>query len=188
MTPHDQDTTKFGDTVALLIVDGDPPTVDCQRAVEALKATPGIKDVWLTPYYQTYMGSKDYVDRLQGIRDMCSIAAIEMGIGCCTIALDKKMAFPSKIKEECMRLFPYFEFKRATIGDQWWSEADVTVKFASSGKLNPVQDKIKSDAQVVVVNCLECPDVRGLVASGRDASRFLQPPVWNYLQKRKLYR
>lgn len=188
MTPHDQDTTKFGDTVALLIVDGDPPTLDCQRAVEALRATPGIKDVWLTPYCQSYMIKDAKSDRTQAVRDMCSIAAIEIGIGCCTIAIDKELPFPSRIKEECMRLFPYFEFKRATIGDQWWSESDVTVKFASAGRLSPIQEKTKSDAQIVIVNCLECPDVRRLIESGRDASRFLQPPVWNYIQKRKLYR
>lgn len=171
---------KVGDTVALFVGSFDPPTMDCCRAIEALKANPAIKHVWLCPL----PGALD-----SHVRNMASILSVDMSsnsskVSLCTVALDKKL--DGKLAVEWLRAkFPYLTFKVATLAPETIADTQQTLQIflGTAGVVAEGAAPVVSEKYAPAP-----PDLKARIKAGSDESRNFVAPVWNYIQKYKLYR
>lgn len=180
MTPHDAKQLSQGDTVFLLVGGYDPPHIGYCRAAEVLLSKPGVSDVWLTPLGAT-----------SEIKDMCMLVASDMSsggrqVGCClsaTDATDKNFSSAPEAISWCRKAFPYLKFRVAHVTGDEVPDGDVVVRFAS-------QSKSSAGGEVVLLEKLLPPptDLKEKISRGVDESRNFQPPVWEYIQGRRLYR
>lgn len=177
-SPHDAPQSKQGDLVVLLTGFFDPLHLDYIRAANSLRLRPKVGHIWLAPL----SGGMD-----EHVRNMCTIAACDskgLFLGVCTGGLDKKLKTVSELVAWCRKSFPYLEFMSATLASQnsLGVVADCHVVFAS--------DAYCPDGEVIVIGeFLPVPaDIQARIKSGSDEARNFQAPVWEYVQKRRLYR
>lgn len=175
--PQNLKSPEHGDNILLFMDKFDPPTLDHARAIDAL-FTYG-KWVWLCP-----------IDTNKNACDMANIITVDMrannkNVDFCSAAVDKKINvedFLSWIRKK----YPdqnfivaslngqYFEVKR-----QWIS----VVVGEKSGQVKP------GGIVLSVEKFLPSPtDIQKRIISGSDESRHFIRPVWDYLQRHRLYR
>lgn len=188
MTPHDApQATKFGDTIGLLACHFGPLTIDHMRAADALRSMPDVSQVWLAPTHCPTEMEPEHS------RAMCMMASVEAKIGCCTIGLDKKLPTGEAVSKACQKLFPYFKFKLAGmhVDDGY---CDVLVRFGAQPGFGeaPASTFARPEGAKLEELILKYPsapsNLREQVAAGYDAARWFLPPIWHYIQKRKLFR
>jgi len=175
-----EEPVKSGDTIALFVGSFDPPTMDHYRAVEALQTCPEIKQVWICPL----SGASD-----NHVRGMASIMSVDMAtsstkVSLCTIALDKTMTEAKQAIDWVRAKFPYLKFKAATLNPDSVADSQPTIQVFLG-----VAGVVAEGASAVTAKfTVSPPDLKLRIKSGSDESRNFVAPVWNYIQKHKLYR
>lgn len=175
-----EDRTKMGDTIALFVGSFNPPTMDHCRAIEAVKASSGINHVWVCPL----PGAAD-----PSVRAMVSILSFDMTangnrVSLCTIALDKKLDSTQAV-EWVRTKFPYLNFKVATLAPETVPDSQQTLQVF----LGTAGVVAEGAAAVVAEKYAPAPpDIKERIKAGSDESRNFVGPVWDYIQKNKLYR
>lgn len=182
MTPNqlqEEDKSAVGDIVALLVGSFDPPTMDYQRAVEALKARPEIKHVWLCPI----SGAAD--EHVKAMGQMLAIHMSSSASRCsyCTISLDMKMD-AVKTMEWVRARFPYFNFRFASLAPDFHPDTQQSfqVHLGSAGLVPEGATPVVADKFVAAPG-----DMKIRIGASLDESRHFAIPVWNYIKKNGLY-
>lgn len=180
-SPHDADVTKFGDTVILFVGSFDPPTMEHYRAIEALLSRPEAQHIWVCPL----SGSND-----RHVRDMASILVNDFSsngklVSYCTIALDKKMTDHKQAIEWVRNKFSYLKFQLATVAP------DVAPDTSSFFQIAFGQSRVTPQGATGIILDKFAPippDLKGRIKAGMDETRNFITPVWDYVQKHRLYR
>lgn len=180
-SPTDAKQMKIGDTVALFVGEFDPPTMDHYRVIEALLAWTGVSHVWVCPM----SGASD--DHVRATTSMLCMDFASGGrqISHCTIALDKKMTVAKDALDWVRTHFPYLKFQLASLYPNVPIEAEqfFQIAFGSGAQTS------NGATGIVLDKFLPAPaDVKARIAAGEDQSRNIITPVWNYIQKNRLYR
>jgi hypothetical protein len=152
--------------------------MDHHRALDVVFAS-GAKLVWLCP-----VGEGEHKKALAQLACVDYSSAAGQPVGCCTVALDKGVSSPAQAIELCRELFPHLKFSLAMLaGEASERIPDIAIGFRS-------QDvKVKANRILSVRKFRSCPDgVKRRIAAGKDESRNLQPSVWAFVQKNRLYR
>jgi hypothetical protein len=190
---------EYGDTVVLLVGNFDPPTNDHLRAVQALSAEPSIKHVWLAPLSglgeDTDIGREKVDDpaRDKRVRDMVTIfcadlvAATGIRATACMVGLDKKIQRRTELVEKCRAMFPYLKFKVATLPSALGNEDFMVALGRGPAFFSPLLGGFRGKT-IRVEGFLPVGDVVGRIKAGKDESRSIMSSVWDYIQRRRLYR
>jgi len=179
---EDPKPLTIGDTVLLMTGSFSPPTMNHYRAVEALMSRPEWKHIWIAPIYS----NDDHVKGLTTtfVVDLC---ANGKQISCCTIGLDKKLSSTQDVTDWVRKKFPYLNFRIAVVDPDPCpkdSEKTVFVKLGVKG------DVVPDGADLIALESFSAvpADLLERIKNGSDESRNIPPPVWNYIQRHKLYR
>jgi len=168
-----------GDTIILFADCFDPPTLDHSRAAEALLLLHS-HWLWLCPLPPIEPKHAEHV------RNMTSVLTFDLKrVSTCTVALDKRVGVDGLL-EWAQKRFPKNKFVVASMREAVFSRKTTTlcVKFGSQEGVVPPGGTI-----VPLDKYLPTPaDVKQRIASGSDESRHFVRPVWDYIQKRRLYR
>jgi hypothetical protein len=177
--PTDGVQLGAGDIVILLCGDYDPAHLGYFRALEALSKK-GATEVWVAPLCPR--GQEDVV------RDMCTMLATEAflatrkQVACCLAALTLGFSRTGELLAWCRSKYPGMRFMVAKLhGSGLEDKADIVVGFAGQELSG------KDDAHLP--QFLPVPgDLAERIRSGFDESRNFLAPVWEYIQKNRLYR
>ena len=178
-SPSDAKQHEEGDTVAILVCDCDPPTMNVYRAIEALLSRPGIDGVWLCP---------PPASNPTHARNMASILCMDFSatgkqVSLCSVALDKNMDSATLVKW-CRKKFPALRFRLASVQPMAVQDSEKTLYVVfGSGKAPHGADGVSMGKFAAVP-----VDVKERIARGEDRSRDFIPAVWGYVQKNRLYR
>lgn len=170
----------------------DPPHINHVRAASALMRRSDVESVWVFPLAGPYESSAEHV------RNMCTIWCADMSLGgekptCCTAGLDKGLQTASEAWAWMRMRFPTLNFKLAMFENEFdfaedchdghalWSSYTVKVGAGRvTANLGP---------GFVVLNFPPVPrDLEERIIGGSNESRNFIAPVWDYLQKHRLYR
>lgn len=180
--PQDAKQLNVGDSVALFVGAFNPPTMDHYRAVEALFKEPEIKDIWICP-----LAGDDNAN----VRNMTALFCFEFSstgkqISHCTAALDKDLKTAPQAIEWVRAKFPYLKFKSATVAPETSTDRDVVyfIKLGVAGDTVPIGSRMIALTDYAPV----VPDLKVRIKGGSDEGRSIPFPIWNYIQKHKLYR
>jgi nicotinic acid mononucleotide adenylyltransferase len=177
--PGDMDKLRPGGEVTLLMGAFDPPSMGCIRAMDAILSR-GAEDVWLCPLGEG--GEERAAMAHLACQDHFSSSG--RPAGCCTIALDKGISSPGGAFDACRSAFPSLRFRVAMALDDVPDgyHPDDVVCFHG-------QSPAGSAVAIPVRRHRASPrDLRERIARGGDASRDVPPSVWEFVQKRRLYR
>lgn len=179
--PHDAKSTEPGDGIVVLVGSFDPPTMDHWRAVEALLARPDVKHVWLAPLHG---------ENNDKVMSMTMLLATDLAAGhkqptVCTVALDKKLTDTKELMSWIRGRYTANPFRLAAISPDAVEDSYPTIKVA----FGPGAGTTGSTESVVLDKFLPVPaDVKARIQGGSDESRNFPAPVWEYIQRHKLYR
>lgn len=171
---------KPGDKIALFVSNFDPPTMDHVRAAEALAAYSGISRVWICPAS---------ADNDSHARNMSSILCSDLtangkSVSLCTVGLDKKLNAAEALAWVRSK-FKYLRFQPAVVSPEAVlpGEETIQVLFGPGKAIQEGTTGIVLDKFLPVV-----PDLKARVAAGMDESRSFPSPIWDYIQKNRIYR
>ncbi len=179
---EDPTQLALGDTILLLTGKFSPPTMSHYRAVEALMSRPEWKKIWIAPFYTNDSHVKNMITAFS--IDLC---ANGKQVSCCTVGLDKQIPSSREIADWVRNKFPYLKFRIAVVDpDQCPEDSEKTVFV----KLGIRGDTVPDGADLIALeNFAPVPvDIQERIKNGSDESRNIPAPVWNYIQRHKLYR
>jgi nicotinic acid mononucleotide adenylyltransferase len=177
-TPNANDVNeiKDGETIALFLSKFDPATMDHWRAIEALLKRQDTKNIWLVP-----IGSEHG-------RHMATIMAADFGANGNKITTCQTMKTNDKEAADWISShFKKYKFRAVVLASEndEFTEVNepIVIRFKSQHAKTETIDVIGLD------NFLPSPmDVIERIKCGHDESRNFIPAVWNYIQRKKLYR
>ena len=177
--PTDGVQAKDGDTIVLLFGKYNPAHMGYFRALEALVRRP-VAEIWVTPLYSLFP--------IEHVQNMCTILSTEASVatkrqvGCCLAGL-KGFLRIDEFLPWCRSKYPGLRFVSAKLcGFQRSDKADIEVRFAG-------QELSSGKDDVYVPQFLPVPqDLAERIGSGSDESRNFLAPIWEYVQKHRLYR
>jgi hypothetical protein len=182
--PTDGVQLNDGDTVILLCGSYSPAHIGYFRALEALakrKAT----EIWIAPLYALLT---------DGVQDMCTMLATEASvatkrqIGCCLAGLSKGFLNVEELIPWCHSRYPGLKFLTAKLHGYGCGKTDIEIRF-SGQEIPPARGPYLGKEAIFLSQYLPVPDnLVERIQSGMDESRNFLAPVWEYVQKRKLYR
>lgn len=169
-----------GDSVILLCGSYNPAHMGYFRAIEAISKRPGVSEVWVTP-----ISKREEVP----IQDMCTIMATEcrmsagLRVACCLYGIGTDRCSTEKVKAWCSRHHPGLNFKTAQLyGEQ--GSSDIEVRFSGRGLVAGKSGDVIFLSKILPVK----ENLVQRIQAGIDESRSFLGPVWEYIQKYKLYR
>lgn len=170
-SPDDAPQLSHGNAVVLLCGYYNPAHIGYLRAAEELVSR-GMEYIWLCP-----------LDSTPESRDMSTVLGTEISsalgrrIGCC---LSGKSSIRG-ILGWCKKTYPMLKFKTAKI--ELTEDADLEILF--SGQASSGRSGVIMLPKYVPVHR---DDVVARIRAGSDEARNFTASVWEYIQKKRLYR
>lgn len=170
-SPNDSPQLSYGNTVVLFCGHYNPAHIGYLRAVEELISR-DMGYIWLCPIGSTPESM-----------DMSTILGTEMSsafgkrIGCC---LSGKKSI-KEILGWCKKTYPMLKFKTAKI--EMEEDADLEILF--SGQVPSIQSKAIMLSKYIPVLS---DDIIKRIQEGKDETRNFTASVWEYIQKKRMYR
>jgi hypothetical protein len=165
----------------------DPPHINHVRAASAIMRHSDVESVWIFPLAS---------DNDKHVRNMCTIWCADMSLGgekpvCCTAGLDKGLATATEAWEWTKARFPALDLKMAMFEKEFDFADDDKDAVWSSYTIKTGGGRVTANlgGRFIVLNFPSVPpDLVERIKGGSNESRNFIAPIWDYLQKHRLYR